>query len=52
MQHNEELMLQKKAEIEISGMRTSSMSVQSCDIIGDNIDISRNPSHTSVHRRC
>lgn len=48
MQHIEKLMLQERAEIEKSGMKTSSVSVQSSDIIGDNIDISKNPSQMSV----
>lgn len=51
MQHIEKLMLQERAKIEKSGMKASSVSVQSSDIIGDNIDISRNPSQMSVDRR-
>lgn len=44
-------MLRERAKIEKSGMKTSSVSVQSSDIIGDIIDISRNPSQMSVDRR-
>lgn len=51
MQHIEKLMLQERAEIEKSGMKASSVSVQSSDIIGDNIDIGRNPLQMSVDRR-
>lgn len=51
MQHIEKLMLQERAEIEKSGMKASPVSVQSSDIIGDNIDISRNPLQMSVDRR-
>lgn len=51
MQHVKKLMLRERAKIEKSGMKTSSVSVQSSDIIGDIIDISRNPSQMSVDRR-